>query len=168
MSQKIKYCLAGHSYEDFAYSGNKNSIYSDGRCCLCTKEHFIQEFKTWSSGDANIDKIIQESQINNISNKSHWISYDNFQNIKPVADSGQGSVYSNRLKNGIKWYWNFIEQDWKYELIGCKVALKEIKDLRYDIAELAKVVCLYLEFKLSIFFNLLILLYYTSHQVYDD
>ncbi|CAG8569738.1 3645_t:CDS:2 [Diversispora eburnea] len=143
MSQKIeeiKYCPAGHSSEDFAYTDCQNFIFSDGKCVLCTKEYFIQEFKTWSSGNFNIDKIIQESQINSICDKLQWMPYDNFQNIEHIADGGHGSVNSAKLKNGIKWNWNFIKKDWEYVLIGYKVALKEIKDSRYDIVEFLKVV----------------------------
>ncbi|CAG8608432.1 10510_t:CDS:2 [Diversispora eburnea] len=107
MSQKIEninHCPAGHSFEDFVYSYYKNLIKSDGKCSLCTKEHFIQEFKTWST------------------------------------DGRHASVYSAKLENGIKVDWNFIKQGWEYRLIGRKVALKEIKDSRYDIAEFLKVV----------------------------
>ncbi|RHZ44146.1 hypothetical protein Glove_756g19 [Diversispora epigaea] len=138
--EKIEYCPAGHSSEDFANSDRKNSILSDGRCSLCTKEYFIQEFKTWSSGNADIDKIIQESQINK-SYGLQWISYDDdFKEIKHIADGSHGSVYSAKLENGIKENWNFIKRDWKYHSIGCKVALKEIKDSRYDIVEFLKVI----------------------------
>ncbi|RHZ84285.1 hypothetical protein Glove_84g2 [Diversispora epigaea] len=137
--EKIKYCTRGHSSEDFAYSYCKNYIRYE-RCSLCTKECFIQEFETWSSGNAKIDEIIQKAQTSNIYNKLHWIPYDNFQNIEHIADGGYGSVCSAKLENGIKRDWNFIKQDWEYELIGCKVALKEIKDSRYDIAEFLKVV----------------------------
>ena len=38
----------------------------------------------------------------------------------------------------------FIRQDWEYDLIGNKVALKEIKDSRYDMAEFLKVVCFFI------------------------
>ncbi|RHZ44139.1 hypothetical protein Glove_756g27 [Diversispora epigaea] len=138
MSQETDYCPTGHSSEDFAYSDCKNSI-GYGRCALCTKEYFIQEFKTWSSGNANIDKNIQESQINK-RNSQQWIPYDDFKEIEHIADGGHGSVYSAKLENGIKWNWNFIKQDWEYNLIGVKVALKEIKDSRYDIAEFLKVI----------------------------
>ncbi|CAG8583524.1 1273_t:CDS:2, partial [Diversispora eburnea] len=41
--------------------------------------------------------------------------------------------------NGIKRDWNFIKQDWEYDLICHKVALKEIKDSRYDMTEFFKV-----------------------------
>ncbi|RHZ84283.1 hypothetical protein Glove_84g1 [Diversispora epigaea] len=131
MSQEVEkneYCPEGHSYQ----------IFANGFCLPCTKEKFIQEFKTWSSGNANIDKIIQESQINNKYVKLQWIPYDNFQNIKHIADGGHGSVYSTEMKNGIKWKWNFITQDWEYVLMGCKVALKEIKDSSFNIIEFFK------------------------------
>ncbi|RHZ84247.1 hypothetical protein Glove_84g106 [Diversispora epigaea] len=131
--EKIKYCSAGHSSEDFAYPYCRNLIHSVGLCDFCTKEHFIQEFKNWSSGNTNIDKIMQESQIKNRYNKLHWIPYDNFQNIEYIADCDYGSVYSAKLENGIKWKWNFIKQDWRYRLKDFKVALKEIKNSRYDI-----------------------------------
>ncbi|RHZ44156.1 hypothetical protein Glove_756g31 [Diversispora epigaea] len=135
----MKYCPRGHSSEDFAYSNLQNFIYSGGHCDLCTKEYFLQEFKTWSSGNADIDKIIQESQINYKYLKLHWIPYDNLQNIEHKADGGHGSVYSAKLESGIKWNWNFIKRDWDYGLIGYEVALKEIKDSRYDIIEFLKV-----------------------------
>ncbi|RHZ78863.1 hypothetical protein Glove_155g14 [Diversispora epigaea] len=142
MSQEIKelvvYCPAGHSSNDIVFPSYQNFIRSNGNCDLCTKEHFIQEFKTWSSGNAEIDEIIQEFPINNIYDKLHWIPYNNFQNIKHIADGGHGSVYSAELQNGIKWYWNFNTRDWEYEFIGYEVALKEIKDSRFDIVEFLK------------------------------
>ncbi|RHZ84201.1 hypothetical protein Glove_84g122 [Diversispora epigaea] len=137
---EMSYCPAGHSSEDFVHSDRRNSIFSWGRCSLCTKEHFIQEFKTWSSGNTNIDKIIQESQTNNIYRKLQWIPYDNFQNIKHIADGERGSVYSAEIENGIKSEWNFIKQDWRYDLVGFRAVLKEIKEPRYSIAEFFKVI----------------------------
>ncbi|RHZ44154.1 hypothetical protein Glove_756g33 [Diversispora epigaea] len=140
MSQEIDYCLAGHSSNDFVLLNIPNCIlFDDGNCDLCTKEHFIQEFNNWSSGNAKIDEIIQESQLNGIDDKLHWIPYDNLQNIKHIANGGHGSVYSAKLENGIKWNWNFIKRDWEYDLIDYKVALKEIKDSRFDIVEFLKV-----------------------------
>ncbi|RHZ84237.1 hypothetical protein Glove_84g41 [Diversispora epigaea] len=133
MSIEIEHCPAGHS------SYSEDSI-RYGRCSLCTREHFIQEFKTWSSGNDRIDMIIQESQINSVYGKLQWIPYVNFQNIEHIEDGGHGSVNSAKLENGIKANWNFIKQDWEFDLIGAKVALKEIKDFRYDIAEFLKVI----------------------------
>ncbi|CAG8581409.1 7926_t:CDS:2, partial [Diversispora eburnea] len=100
--------------------------------------------KTWSSGNADIDKIIQESQINYIYEKLHWLPYDNFQKIKHIADGGHGSVHSAELKNAMKGKWNFIKQDWKYDLISAEITLKEIKDSRYTTNFLNWYVSLYL------------------------
>ncbi|RHZ85763.1 hypothetical protein Glove_60g146 [Diversispora epigaea] len=140
--EKIVYCPAGHSSNDFFNSDDQNLIYSWGNCSLCTQEHFIQEFKNWSSENANIDKIIRESQIKSLSPyaKFYWIPYDNFQNIEHISDGGYGSVHSAKLKGGIKQNWNFIKQDWDYRLIDKKFALKEIKDSRYDIAEFLEMI----------------------------
>ncbi|RHZ48140.1 hypothetical protein Glove_557g56 [Diversispora epigaea] len=148
MSQENKYCPAGHSSADFC-SGTRNYIDFSGLCFLCSREHSIQEFKTWSSGNTIIDKIIQESQIN-VFYKLLWIPYDNFQNIEHIADGGHGSVYSAKIENGIKRKWNFINQDWVYDFKGNKVALKEIKDSRYDIAEFCKAVTTVKNFNYSI------------------
>ncbi|RHZ84287.1 hypothetical protein Glove_84g4 [Diversispora epigaea] len=136
---KINYCPAGHSYNDY-FSGFSNIVNPNGTCEICTKERFIQEFKTWSSGNTNIDKIVLESQINSVYDKLQWIPYNNFQNIEHIADGGHGSVYSAKLENGIKRDWNFIKQDWEYKLIGHKVALKEIKDSRIVIVEFLKAI----------------------------
>ncbi|RHZ83915.1 hypothetical protein Glove_86g58 [Diversispora epigaea] len=130
--EKLKYC-PGYSYFDYQRSVQY------GRCASCTKDHYIQEFKTWSSGNADIDEIIQDSQIKSHYSKLQWIPYDNFQTIEHIADGGHGSVYSAKLENGIKKNWNFIKRDWEYVLIGNKVAFKEVNS-RYDIAELLKVV----------------------------
>ncbi|RHZ78841.1 hypothetical protein Glove_155g105 [Diversispora epigaea] len=139
MSQKIDYCPAGHSNND-RISIFRNNVDPRGTCEICTKERFIQEFKTWSSGNANIDKIIQESQINSVFDKLQWFPYNNFQNINHIADGGHGSVYSAKLENGIKENWNFIKQDWEYNLMGHKVALKEIKDSRIVIVQFLKAI----------------------------
>ncbi|RHZ84203.1 hypothetical protein Glove_84g114 [Diversispora epigaea] len=120
---EMSYCPAGHSSEDFVHSDHRNLIFSWERCYLCTKEHFIQEFKTWFSGNINIDKIIHESQTSNIN-----------------PDGERGSVYSAEIENGIKCEWDFIKQDWRYYLIGFRAVLKEIKVSRYSIVEFFKVI----------------------------
>ncbi|RHZ43536.1 hypothetical protein Glove_1033g5 [Diversispora epigaea] len=135
---KIEYCPEGHSSNDF-FSSYYQNIIRFQKCSLCTREHFMQEFKTWSSGNAEIDEIIRESQIVCMNEKLQWIPYDNFQNIKHVADGGHGSVYSAEIDRIIKSNWNFIRQDWEYDIIR-KVALKEIKDSGYDIFEFLKVI----------------------------
>ncbi|RHZ86121.1 hypothetical protein Glove_54g167 [Diversispora epigaea] len=131
-SSKETKCSAGHSTSEIGYQ-NKKNIISYGYCDLCTKEHFIEEFKTWSSGNVEIDKIIQECQTNNGYNLQ-WIPYDNFQDIKHIANGGYGSVHSTILKNGVKRYWDLNGSDWNYCNVGDKVALKEINDSKDDVS----------------------------------
>ncbi|RHZ65768.1 hypothetical protein Glove_311g24 [Diversispora epigaea] len=136
--KEIVYCPAGHS----GYTFNNISIFR-GECNSCTIEHFSREFGNWSSENVEIDKFIQESQINNGYDRNdqyklQWIQYDKFQDIKHIADGGHGSVHSAMLKNGIKWYWNFNKQHWEYCYADNKFALKEINDSRNDISEFLK------------------------------
>ncbi|RHZ65772.1 hypothetical protein Glove_311g33 [Diversispora epigaea] len=135
--EEIVYCPAGHSYNNNNYINEPIGI-----CDSCIKEHFIKEFKTWTSGNSEIDEIIQESQKNHqgcgYKLKLQWIPYDNFRIIKHIADGGYGSVYSSILKNGLKHWWNFNKQDWKYYDGNKKAALKEINYSRYDISKFLK------------------------------
>ncbi|RHZ85016.1 hypothetical protein Glove_73g38 [Diversispora epigaea] len=134
--EELVNCPAGHSYN------NINNYIKNGYCNSCTKEHFSQEFGTWSSGNDEIDKFIQESQTSNYQRfdryKLQWMPYDNFEDIRHIADGGYGSVYSAILKNGIKWDWNYNKQDWEYQHVGDKFALKEINDSRNDISKFLK------------------------------
>ncbi|RHZ84453.1 hypothetical protein Glove_81g70 [Diversispora epigaea] len=139
--KEIMYCPDGHSSNDIIYNNRKNDIdIFHGKCELCTKEHIIQEFGTWSCGNVEIDKVVQESQKNYqgyYGYQLQWIPYDNFRDIEHIADGRYGSVYSAISKNGIKWYWNFNKQNWKYYYVG-KKALKEINDSKYDISGFLK------------------------------
>ena len=65
---------------------NLKNLIRDETYFLCIWEHLVQEFKTWSKGDDDIDKIIQESQTDDIGGKLYWIPYNNFQNIEHVTD----------------------------------------------------------------------------------
>ena len=54
---------------------NTSKTYSDPWCQLCNSKHFQQNFKNWTSGNPDIDKLIQESQLNakNEYEKLEWI-----------------------------------------------------------------------------------------------
>ncbi|CAG8578401.1 5819_t:CDS:2 [Diversispora eburnea] len=78
-----------------------------------------------SSGNVNIDKIIQESQINR--NRWKWIPYDNFHvTTKRIADNEYYTLHLIRLRNSS-------------EYRGV-VALKELKDYKHNISELIKAI----------------------------
>src|SRR5438045_3560520 len=53
-------------------------------CQPCNAKRFQQDFKNWTSGNSDIDKFIQESQLNakNFWEKLEWVEYDRFENIE--------------------------------------------------------------------------------------
>ncbi|RHZ82333.1 hypothetical protein Glove_109g208 [Diversispora epigaea] len=99
-----------------------------------TKEDFIKKFGTWSSGNTDIDKIIQESQINNPEFSLRWIPYDTFYDTEHIADSKYYTLHSARLRN-----YKICNLDCEYEHRGT-VSLKELKDYRHDVLKFIKVI----------------------------
>ena len=93
-------------------------------CKPCNSGHFRDNFKNWSSGDIDIDKLIQDSQLNarNPSELLEWVEYSNIEKIEHIADGGFGNVYKAIWKDGPigKWdnikgqtcYWNGEKSDW--------------------------------------------------------
>ena len=71
-------------------------------CKPCHSAYFRDNFAHWTSGDSNIDELIQNSQLN--ANDTweliEWIEYTNLENIEFVAHGGFGSVYKAVWKDG--------------------------------------------------------------------
>src|SRR5437870_169411 len=55
-------------------------------CQNCNAKHFQQNFKNWTSGNYDIDKFIQNAQLNAKSQSKvlEWIEYDRFENIENI------------------------------------------------------------------------------------
>ncbi|PKY59791.1 kinase-like protein [Rhizophagus irregularis] len=64
-------------------------------CKPCNSVRFRNKFIFWTSGDSNLDKVIQNSQLNATltSELIEWIEYSNLENIELIAYGGFGSVY---------------------------------------------------------------------------
>ena len=108
-------------------------------CVPCHSGHFRDHFPNWTSGDDNLDNLIQESQLNASGDWEflEWIEYSNLENIEHVAEGGFGNVYKAIWKDGpitykkgeIKkvWYfWDVEKSKWirKGETV---VAVKKYK-----------------------------------------
>ena len=52
-------------------------------CQPCSSRCFQQNFKNWTSGNSDVDKLIQESQLNakNGDEKLEWIEYDRLKTL---------------------------------------------------------------------------------------
>ncbi len=121
-------------------------------CKECYSKKFQQNFGNWTSGNEDIDKFIQESQLNarNFSELLEWIPYNRLRNIKFLAQGGFSTVYKAIWLDGLITNWDYEKQDWKRfvydqdykdannpqiknplrnnEKYGCMVVLKSLND----------------------------------------
>src|SRR5438128_291804 len=70
---------------------------------ICPAKRFQQNFKNWTSGNNDIDKLIQDTQlsIHKYANWAlEWIPYDRFYDIEYIAKGGFGKVYKANWING--------------------------------------------------------------------
>ena len=81
---------------------------------ICNSRYFWKNFKNWTSGNSDVDKLIQESQLNakNFFEKLEWIEYDRFENIEYITKGGFGKVYKAFWKNGYITNWNYETNQW--------------------------------------------------------
>ena len=84
-------------------------------CQSCNSKRFQQNFKNWTSENSDVDKLIQESQLNakNRYEKLEWIEYDRFENIEYITEGGFGKVYKAIWKDGYIKKWDYETNQWK-------------------------------------------------------
>jgi hypothetical protein len=74
---------------------------------------FKQNFKNWTSGNNDIDRFIQTTQLHNeISDALEWIPYDRFYDIRYIAE-GEFEVCKANWIDGNTSYWDYYNQTWK-------------------------------------------------------
>uniref|UniRef100_U9ULD8 Uncharacterized protein n=1 Tax=Rhizophagus irregularis (strain DAOM 181602 / DAOM 197198 / MUCL 43194) TaxID=747089 RepID=U9ULD8_RHIID len=105
---------------------------------ICYAIHFQQNFKTWTSGNYNIDKLIQNSQLSghtyySVKYALEWIPYNRFYDIKYIAKDE--SYRANWIDGNIS-YWNDENQNWKRENYNMFVILKSLDTPKHIINEI--------------------------------
>ena len=62
---------------------------------MCNDKRFQQNFTNWTSGNNNVDKFIQETQLKakSIWEILEWIEHDRFEKIEYLAEGGFGTIY---------------------------------------------------------------------------
>jgi hypothetical protein len=100
--------------------------YYDYWCQSCNGKRFQQNFQNWTSGNHDIDELIQRTQLNAKNNREviEWIEYDRFENIEYLAKGGFGTTYKATWKDGYIWYWDSENNQWHRLNNGRNVALK--------------------------------------------
>ena len=84
-------------------------------CHSCNSKHFQRSFKNWTSGSSDVNKLIQESQLNakHYHEILEWIEYDRFENIEYLAKGGFGTTYKATWKDGFILRWDSGNNQWK-------------------------------------------------------
>ncbi|RHZ48671.1 hypothetical protein Glove_543g39 [Diversispora epigaea] len=76
-------------------------------CEFCIRKYLENNFGNWTSGNNEIDKLIQECQQKTIAPDAviEWIEYDQFENIEHLTEGGCATIYTAILKDGpyVKW-----------------------------------------------------------------
>src|SRR6266498_4669671 len=98
-------------------------------CQPCNAKRFKKNFKNWTSGNKDIDELIQYSQLNAVEHTKYleWIPFEIFQNVIYITRGGFGKIYSAEWPEGCISYWDIENQEWsRRATFGSKVALKSL------------------------------------------
>ncbi|GES87585.1 kinase-like domain-containing protein [Rhizophagus clarus] len=107
----------------------------DNKCEKCKYEcntvYFQRNFDKWTSGDNDIDKFIQSTQLSahrNITEALEWIPYDRLYEIKYLTGSESDKVYSAGWIDGNICEWDSYFQAWKRNNKHIFVTLKGLNN----------------------------------------
>ncbi|EXX65352.1 Ypk2p [Rhizophagus irregularis DAOM 197198w] len=121
------------------------AIVSNSKCkkcnSICDTIYFQHKFIDWTSGNDDIDKFIQDSQLlahNRTYSVIEWIPYNRFYDIEYIAKGGFGKVYKANWIDGCIRYrnrWDNENQNWKREDQNMFVALKSLNNSKNVTSE---------------------------------
>src|SRR5437763_15134483 len=81
-------------------------------CELCVQNYLKANFSNWTSGNNDIDNLIQKCQKEALrpSMIVEWIPYNNLQNIKYLTKGGFSEIYTADWVNGQYFEWDSKKQ----------------------------------------------------------
>ncbi|CAB4416167.1 unnamed protein product [Rhizophagus irregularis] len=84
-------------------------------CEHCVRTYLKNNFSNWTSGNGDIDNLVQECQMETFrpDNIIEWIPYNNLQDIKYITKGGCSEIYSAYWIDGEYIEWNSKEQQLK-------------------------------------------------------
>ena len=99
-------------------------------CQPCNAKRFKDNFKNWTSGNKDIDELIQQSQLNAVHYTKclEWIPFENLQGITSSNYRFEyREIHSADWAEGYIEQWDIENKTWK-RFSNTKVALKSLKD----------------------------------------
>ena len=107
-------------------------------CKPCQAKIFKKKFSDWSSGNDDIDEIIQSAQLNaeNINSVLEWIPFSKFENIQMIGQGDFGCIYeATRLDGGQFWHLDLTKgQVWRLGAI--LKSLNTLPDLLNEVCSI--------------------------------
>ncbi|EXX53899.1 polo kinase CDC5 [Rhizophagus irregularis DAOM 197198w] len=99
-------------------------------CEYCVRNYLIVKFSNWTSGNNDIDNLIQECQMKTVAPDliPEWIPYNSLKNIKYLTKGGFSEIYTATWINGRYDEWDSIKQQLK-RFEKQKVVLKKLENV---------------------------------------
>ena len=84
-------------------------------CEHCIRTYLKSKFSDWTSGNSDIDDLIQKCQIETLAPDLiiEWIPYNNLQNINYLTKGGCSEIYTAEWIGGGYYRWDSKEQQLK-------------------------------------------------------
>ena len=102
-------------------------------CELCVRSYLKANFPNWTSGNDNIDNLIQTCQMKTLKPDGivEWIPYDNLVNIKYLTEGGCSKIYTADWIDGCYDEWDSKKQHLtrKFESSAQLVVLKRLENV---------------------------------------
>ena len=98
-------------------------------CQPCNAKRFKENFKNWTSGNKDIDELIQQSQLNAVhfSKCLEWVAFGKFEEVTYITRGGFGKIYLAEWPEGRIYSWDIENKEWyRYAIVSDKVALKSL------------------------------------------
>src|ERR1044072_3378175 len=102
-------------------------------CEYCVRNYLKANFSNWTSGNDDIDSLIQKCQLETLNPNViiEWIPYNNLQNIKYLTKGGCSEIYTADWIDGIYCEWDSKNQRLRrrFEYATQYVVLKKLENV---------------------------------------
>src|SRR6266540_3686856 len=103
-SEVIKFLNESYDHDKIFFNEGKKRLCENCKqeclatlyCEHCIRNYLKVNFSNWTSGNDDIDNLIQKCQLDSLSPDSivEWIPYNNLQNFKYLTKGGCSEIYS--------------------------------------------------------------------------
>ncbi|CAB4421950.1 unnamed protein product [Rhizophagus irregularis] len=110
---------------------------------ICNAIHFQHKFIDWTSGNDDIDKFIQDTQLsahNDVREALEWMPYDRLYNLKYIVKHEFGKIYIANWIDGEIICWDYKSQNWERKNQNISVILENLNYSNNITSEFMKMI----------------------------